>query len=88
MPRTANRFLATLLGCALSGVVPPCLAQTAGQGAAAAQARSQRVHAVVVPDRGVDPGMRIKPPRMPPRSTPVIHPPATTPDGSAVVVPR
>ena len=89
MPRTVNRFLAMLLGCAVSGVASPSLAQTAaGEGAAAAHSRSQRMHAVVAPDRGIDPGMRIRPPRMSPQSTPVIHPPATTPDGSAVVVPK
>ena len=88
MPRTANRLLAMLLGCAVAALASPGLAQTAGEGAAAAHARSQRRHAVVVPDHGVDPGMRISPPRMSPQSTPVIHPPATTPDGSAVVVPR
>ena len=86
----ANRILAVLLGCAaVSGAALPGLAQTAaGGGAVTVRPESRRMHAVVVPNRGIDPGMRIKPPPMPPRSTPVIRPPATTPDGSAVVVPR
>ncbi len=93
MQRTANRFLAPLgLAAASAVILPclavPCLAQTASQGTAATRPGSQRMHAVVVPDRGIDPGMRIRPPRMPPQSTPVIRPPTTTPDGSAVIVPK
>ncbi len=91
MPVTTNkRFLAVLLACAaFPAASVPGLAQTAGvQAVAPARPGSQRMHAVVVPDRGIDPGMRIKPPRMPPQSTPVIRPPTTTPDGSAVVVPK
>ncbi len=86
----ANRILAVLLGCAAaSGAALPCLAQTATDGGAAtARPGSQRMRAIVVPNRGIDPGMRIKPPPMPPRSTPVIRPLATTPDGTAVVVPK
>ena len=86
----ANRILAILLGCAaVSGATLPCLAQTAaGGGAATTRPGSQRMRAVVVPNRGIDPGMRIKPPPMSPQSTPVIRPPATTPDGTAVVVPK
>ena len=86
----ANRILAILLGCAAaSGATAPSLAQTAaGRGAATTRPGSQRTRAVVVPNRGIDPGMRIKPPPMPPQSTPVIRPPTTTPDGTAVVVPK
>lgn len=40
---------------------------------------------VVVPDRGVDPGMRVIAPKMPAQSTPVIHPGATAQDGTVVV---
>ncbi len=88
MPCRADRFVAILLGCAAAGAAMPCMAQTAvGKGMATAHPGSQRMHAVV-PDRGIDPGMRIKPPGMAPQSTPVIRPPATTPDGSVVIVPK
>lgn len=93
--RTNKRVLAALLACAacpLSSL--PGVAQTVGGQAAGGQMAppsrtgNQRMRAVVVPDRGIDPGMRIKPPSMPPQSTPVIRPPTTTSDGSAVVVPK
>ena len=89
MPRRADRVLLILLGCgAVSGAASPCLAQPVAGGGAVARPGNQRMRAVVVPDRRIDPGMRIKPPKMPAQSTPVIRPPATTPDGSAVVVPK
>lgn len=43
---------------------------------------------VIVPKAGVDPGMKVKAPRMPMQSMPVIRPQPATPGGSAVVVPR
>ena len=43
---------------------------------------------VVVPRAGVDPGMRVMAPHMPPQSTPVIRPGRTGPDADGVVVPR
>ena len=93
--RTNKRFLAVVLACAAcSGASSPGVAQTVGgqtaggQMAAPSRTGNQRMRAVVAPDRGIDPGMRIKPPSMPPQSTPVIRPPSTTPDGSAVVVPK
>ncbi len=96
MPGNKNkRFLAVVLACAPCPLAPlPGVAQTVGgqtaggQMAAPSHTGSQRMRAVVVPDRGIDPGMRIKPPSMPPQSTPVIRPPTTTSDGSAVVVPK
>ncbi len=93
--RTNKRFLVALMACAVcAGASLPGVAQTAGgqatagQMAAPSHAGNQRMRAVVVPNRGIDPGMRIKPPSMPAQSTPVIRPPTTTPDGSAVVVPK
>jgi len=43
---------------------------------------------VIVPKAGVDPGMKVKAPRMPMQSMPVIRPQPAAPGGSAVVVPR
>lgn len=94
--RTNKRFLAALLAyAACTGTPLPGVAQTVGgqatgggQMAAPSHAGNQRMRAIVVPNRGIDPGMRIKPPSMPPQSTPVIRPPTTTSDGSAVVVPK
>jgi hypothetical protein len=43
---------------------------------------------VIVPKAGVDPGMKVKAPRMPVQSMPVIRPQPAAPGGSAVVVPR
>ena len=96
MPGRSNkRFLAALLSCVAAPLAPvlsmaqtPSAQASAGQATAPAQPENQRMHAVVVPDRRIDPGMRIKPPSMPPQSTPVIRPPTTTPDGFAVVVPK
>lgn len=42
-------------------------------------------HGVMVPDRQIDPGMKVMAPRMPPQSTPVLHPPSTAPGGTVVV---
>ncbi len=42
-------------------------------------------HGVLVPDRQVDPGMKVMAPSMPPQSTPVLHPPSTSPGGTIVV---
>lgn len=98
--RTNERLLAVLLACAVFPVATtPGHAQVpggqitggqtaGGQATAPSRPGSQRMHAVVVPDRRIDPGMRIRPPSMPPQSTPVIRPPTTTPDGSTVVVPK
>ncbi len=93
--KTNKRFPAAFLACAACALPPtPGAAQTVGgqvaggQTAAPSHTGNQRMRAVVVPNRGIDPGMRIKPPDMPPRSTPVIRPPTTTSDGSAVVVPK
>lgn len=43
---------------------------------------------VIVPKAGVDPGMKVKAPRMPMQSMPVIRPQLATPGGSPVVVPK
>jgi hypothetical protein len=68
----------------------PALAQSspAAGPAPRGSVRNQMMHGVLVPSRGVDPGMTVKTPRMPPQSTPVIRPKATTPDGTTVVVPK
>ena len=43
---------------------------------------------VIVPRTGIDPGMKVRAPRMPRQSTPVIHPSQAVPDGGAVIVPK
>lgn len=43
---------------------------------------------VIVPRATVDPGMKVKAPKMPAQSTPVIHPDQTPPRDESVVVPR
>ena len=49
------------------------------------QATKPVPHGVLVPDRQVDPGMKVMAPKMPPQSTPVLHPPSTSPSGTIVV---
>ena len=57
--------------------------------AAGAQTTTPQAPSVIVPHAGIDPGMRIKPPRLPAGSTPVIKPPTTPSPGSrTVVVPK
>ena len=62
---------------------------TGAPAAAGAQTTTPQAPSVIVPHAGIDPGMRIKPPRLPAGSTPVIKPRTTPSPGSrTVVVPK
>lgn len=43
---------------------------------------------VIVPQTTIDPGMKVKAPKMPAQSTPIIRPERTPPNDGSVVVPR
>ena len=74
-----------MLGCGAG----PALAVEGAPGDAGSQVAVPRAPAVIVPHGDIDPGMRVRPPRLPPGTTPVIKPRTTPAPGSnTVVVPR
>ena len=99
MRRQAPWLAASLLlgvagGPALSGAqtVPQDGVVTPGQAGSPSDHVSRPAggvsRGVITPKGGVDPGMTVKVPHLPQRSTPVIHPQQTSPDGGTVVVPK
>ncbi len=80
------RALAALAVLAPGAALADSPAIATGQSHAHARRDSKPVpHGVLVPDRRVDPGMKVIAPRMPPQSTPVLRPPPTAPGGTTVV---
>lgn len=87
---TTARCCLLLAGClALPTAWSPAEAQTAGTTPHTIPTPTgETPQGVIVPPSGIDPGMKIRTPRIPARSTPIIRPPRQAADGKTVVVPR
>ncbi len=75
-----------ILALGLAGWPALAAAQSTALGAAIQTPAPSRTPSVVVPHAGIDPGMQVKPPRMPPSALQVIKPRITPAPGSDTVV--